>query len=564
MALRPWMLRCSQNNVRSIRSLPSWQRHFTSHSSWSDDEASRDHDRRAKRQTGLVVLAIETSCDDTSVAILERQEHTKHINRSSPRAAGDRHGLSHAHKVIFHEKITANNDAYNGIHPLVALESHRSNLSGLVQRALKQLRSHDQPLKELVKDDRCSIREAQADSPNDYENAPQRTPDLVAVTRGPGMRSNLAVGLDTAKGLAVAWDVPLVGVHHMQAHALTPRLVHALESSPAASNAEREGVGLHPKFPFMSVLVSGGHTLLIDSRGLTDHALVAETQDIAIGDCLDKAARVILPATMLKAPFGRALEQFAFHTSISATTQADSLRAETQNVVSQAGPSAPPVSVDQFEPSTGYDYKPPATRQDELEYRPTQWGWSLGPPLSESNGREKSSRRMMFSFAGLLSFVERIIKYEVGPQGNPTTEPRSFVDMQERQTMAREVQRVAFEHLASRIMLFLESRPDWAGNTVVVSGGVASSRFLRHLFRSVLDARGYKHIKLSFPPVELCTDNALMIAWAGLEMFNAGYTSDLSIGPIRKWSLDPKADDGGILGAEGWLQNGHTERSAHR
>ncbi|KAF2769999.1 hypothetical protein EJ03DRAFT_350806 [Teratosphaeria nubilosa] len=551
MALRPLLLRCThRGSVRRIYSLLTWQRHITSHS------------LRAKRQTGLIVLAIETSCDDTSVAILERQEYMNQTNRSSTEKAGDHHDLSLAHRVIFHEKITANNDAYNGIHPLVALDSHRRSLAGLLQRALQQLHHHDQPLDGFVKDTRRSNREGMADLPNEYEDAPKRTPDLVAVTRGPGMRSNLAVGLDTAKGLAVAWNAPLMGVHHMQAHALTPRLVHALQCSPRSSGGGQGG-GPHPEFPFMSVLVSGGHTLLIDSRGLTDHAIAAETQDIAIGDCLDKAARVILPASVLKAPFGRALEQFAFHTNFLATTQAELVEAETQNVASQADLSATPVSVERCEPSTDYDYKPPARRQDELEHRPTQWGWSLGPPLSESNGRKKSSRRMMFSFAGLLSFVERIIKYEVGPHGNPTTAPRSFVSVQERQTMAREVQRVAFEHLASRIMLFLESRPDWVGDTVVVSGGVASNRFLRHLLRSVLDARGYKHTKLSFPPVELCTDNALMIAWAGLEMFDAGYTSDLSIGPIRKWSLDPKADDGGILGAEGWLQDGQTEQSAH-
>jgi len=84
---------------------------------------------------------------------------------------------------------------------------------------------------------------------------------------------------------------------------------------------------------------------------------------------------------------------------------------------------------------------------------------------------------------------------------------------------------------------------------------VASNQFLRHVLRTTLDARGYRHIRLHFPPIELCTDNALMIAWAASEMYSAGYSSDLNIGPIRKWSMDPQAEDGGILGANGWIEN---------
>ena len=134
--------------------------------------------------------------------------------------------------------------------------------------------------------------------------------------------------------------------------------------------------------------------------------------------------------------------------------------------------------------------------------------------------------------------------------------------IEERRFLAQEVQRVAFEHLASRIMLYLTSSMarGWTGDTIVVSGGVAANRFLRHVLRSILDARGFGHIKLAFPPVELATDNALMIAWAGVEMFDAGYRSSLDIGPIRKWSMDPKSADGGILGVDGWVNEvGHQQ-----
>ena len=72
--------------------------------------------------------------------------------------------------------------------------------------------------------------------------------------------------------------------------------------------------------------------------------------------------------------------------------------------------------------------------------------------------------------------------------------------------------------------------------------------------RAYLDARGFRNVRLVFPPPELCTDNAAMIAWAGIEMFRDGWTTDLDCNAIRKWSIDPEAEDGGIMGASGWMR----------
>jgi N6-L-threonylcarbamoyladenine synthase len=179
---------------------------------------------------------------------------------------------------------------------------------------------------------------------------------------------------------------------------------------------------------------------------------------------------------------------------------------------------------------------------------------SPGPPLAESKGGEKTSKRMAYSFAGLLTSVERFMTRELDTNGQSTKEARSpeDINVQERQEMAREIQRVTFEHLTSRILLYLGSQPTKPVKTIVVSGGVASNSYLRHVMRAMLDIRGYSHIQLEFPPVNLATDNALMIAWAALEMWNAGYRSSLDIKPIRTWSMDPTASDGGILGVGGW------------
>jgi N6-L-threonylcarbamoyladenine synthase len=114
----------------------------------------------------LLTLAIETSCDDTAVAVLEKRE----LPNSGPAAI-----------LHFHKKVTSNNTAYNGVHPLASLYSHQENLASLVDEAIQHLPAR---------------------------NGARRLPDFVSVTRGPGMRSNLFTGLDTAKGLAAAWQVP--------------------------------------------------------------------------------------------------------------------------------------------------------------------------------------------------------------------------------------------------------------------------------------------------------------------------------------------------------------------
>ena len=242
------------------------------------------------------------------------------------------------------------------------------------------------------------------------------------------MRSSLTTGLDTAKGLAVAWRIPLVGVNHMQAHALTPRLVSALSrSSPSVA----------PAFPFLSLLVSGGHTLLVQSKALTNHAILATTTDIAIGDCLDKIARLAIPPDVLKERegimYGRHLEHFAFPNG-----------------------------------SADYCYTAPTTRAEEITRRTTRWGWALVPPLAETRSGLKS-KAMEFTFSGLGSAVKRICE---GKEG---------MDHDERRELARESMRLAFEHLASRVGWALQDlrKNGTAVRTLVVSGGVASNAFLR-------------------------------------------------------------------------------------
>lgn len=423
--------------------------------------------------------------DDTSVAIVEKDAHA-------------------AAKIHFLENITADTRKYRGIHPIEALQSHQESLGKLVQKALCSL----PPVEQNGSTDGAVASHI---LPRTGDPTRRRLPDFISVTRGPGMRSNLSVGLDTAKGLAVAWQIPIVGVHHMQAHLLTPRLVSALDSSAPTDD-------IQPKFPFLSILVSGGHSMLVHTKSLLDHEILATTADIAIGETLDKSARLILPESVMESAnttmYGKLLEKFAFSNG----------------------------------PADYADYQPPKNRGEEVVKRDNDtWGWAFTTPYA-------NTRDLKFSFSSVSSMVSKIMSDKI----------KSDVEVTqgERVALARESMRVCFEHLASRTIIALEhlqkqskfSRRRQDVDTLVVSGGVAANRFLMTVLRSFLDVRGFPDVQVIAPPPYLCTDNAAMIGWAGIEMFEAGYSTDLSCRAIRKWTLDPSAQDGGILGAEGWIR----------
>ncbi|KAI0432609.1 glycoprotease family-domain-containing protein [Xylaria sp. FL1042] len=468
---------------------------------------------------GLLTLAIETSCDDTCVAILEKSK-------------------TGAVRLHFNEKITSDHRAFRGVHPLYAVVSHTENLAPLVQKALRSLPKA-----------KAEPKEANIGSPGDkgtnghdrvllVDGQPRLRPDFVSVTRGPGMASNLAAGLNLAKGLAVAWDVPLLAVNHMQAHALTPRLVSALEQQQQQqqktdNQAEvfSEGAGdqkpqlPNPQFPFLSLLISGGHTMLVRSQSLNNHAILANALNIAVGDMIDKCARMIVPPEILSAGhsnsvmYGPMFEEFAFPGSRESA-------------------------------SYKYNYTVPARRADEIKVFDSGSGWVLTPPLARMGKGEIAAS--IFDFAGINGQIQKAMM----------AQPDMDVDM--RRVLARAAMTLVFEHLTSRLVFALQADDEKRARsgtdteehgkikTVVLSGGVASNKFLRHVVRKMLDARGYADIEVVAPPVPLCTDNAAMIAWTGMEMYESGWRSDLGVLALRKWPLDPNAEGGGILGASGW------------
>ncbi|KAI8360799.1 glycoprotease family-domain-containing protein [Blakeslea trispora] len=179
----------------------------------------------------LRVLGIETSCDDTSAAIV----------------TSDREILSEVVKgqQELHEPM-------GGIVPTLASKGHSRNLPSVICEALESAKLTIQDL------------------------------DAIAVTRGPGLPPCLPVGLNAAKTLAAVSKKPLIGVHHMEAHALTARL-----TTENPLNAP------FPAFPFMTLLISGGHTLLLTANNIGDYNQLGTTLDNAVGEAIDKTARLL-------------------------------------------------------------------------------------------------------------------------------------------------------------------------------------------------------------------------------------------------------------------------------
>ncbi len=171
------------------------------------------------------VLGIETSCDDTGVAIYDSEQ-----------------GLM-AHALYSQIQTHA---AYGGVVPELAARDHIRKVVPLVDSVLEQAK--------------CEAKSLTG----------------VAYTKGPGLAGALLAGSAVAKGLAFAWGVPSIGVHHMEGHMLAPMLE---ESAPA--------------FPFIALLVSGGHCLLAEVKEVGDYKILGQTLDDAVGEAFDKTAKIL-------------------------------------------------------------------------------------------------------------------------------------------------------------------------------------------------------------------------------------------------------------------------------
>jgi N6-L-threonylcarbamoyladenine synthase len=337
----------------------------------------------------MKILGIETSCDETAVAIVQQHEDPSQRILSN---------------IVF-SQIQQHQD-YGGVVPELAARAHLEYLTPTLQQALSTAK------------------------------VTLNTIDAIAVTAGPGLIGGVLVGLMTAKAMAMALHKPFLAINHLEGHALTPRLSHNVP------------------FPYLLLLVSGGHCQFVEVKELGHYRLLGTTIDDAVGEAFDKVAQLM----GLEYPGGPAIERAAL--------KGDSTR------------------------------------------------FGLPRPLIGKEGCN-------LSFSGLKTAVRTVFH------------KLSIPTQQDIQDMAASFQKAAVESLTDRARQAIKM-VSASVQHFVVAGGVAANQVLRFELTKLCTKNNLQFIA---PPINLCTDNAAMIAWAGLERFLKGYRSDLDVSPLPRWPL---------------------------
>lgn len=306
----------------------------------------------------------------------------------------------------------ADHAAYGGVVPEIAARAHLLHLPGLVSRVMEQ--------------------------------AGAGFADLggVAATTGPGLIGGLIVGSGFGKGIALAHGLPFVAVNHLEAHALTARLPGLVEGGAP--------------FPYLLLLVSGGHCQLVSVEAVGRYRRLGGTIDDAVGEAFDKVGKLL----GLPWPGGPALEKLA--------AKGDAAR------------------------------------------------HAFPRPMKGRHGCD-------FSFSGLKTAVAHVVAGF--PDGALPAEAAADI--------AAGFQAAVVEVLADRTRQALEMVPD--ARLLVAAGGVAANGAVRAALTEAAASRG---VPLVAPPPRLCTDNAVMVAWVGIERLRLGLSDGVDAAPRPRWPLE--------------------------
>ena len=349
----------------------------------------------------MKILAFESSCDETSASVVFADEGTFNVKSNIIASQIETHRL------------------YGGVVPEIASRAHTEAISRITYEAL----------------DRAGV------ALSDIE--------LVAVTANPGLIGALLVGVNFAKALAVANNIPLVAVDHIKGHIASCYLG-----------------GEAPKPPFIAFAASGGHTAIYRVDGYTDVHLIGTTRDDAIGESFDKIGRLI----GIPYPAGRGFDALAREGFIKATGD---------------------------ETDFYKKYKKSESYKDKELYLPS-------PALSDGT--------LDFSFSGLKTAAINLLhRFE---QAEREIDKALF---------AARYTYEAVEAVAKKLDAALKDNP---GCDVAVAGGVAANSHLRARLAEVAKSRG---VKLYIPTLDLCGDNAAMIAAQGYYEYMAGNRADSSL-----------------------------------
>ena len=314
--------------------------------------------------------------------------------------------------------------AFGGVVPEIAARAHMEHIDTLIKSALLD-----------------------ADVTLDSINA-------VAATAGPGLIGGVMVGMMAGKAIAAAKDIPFMGINHLEGHVLTARLTDKIE------------------FPYLVLLVSGGHTQIMVAESLGEYKRLGTTLDDALGECFDKSAKLM----GLDYPGGPNLEKMAMHSK---------------------------------------------NQSAALERFP------LPAPLK---GREGCD----FSFSGLKTSVRNHVdKLPEGDINHTDAADLAYA-------FQVKVTEILQDRIQNAINLFLSHYGDKTSEpTLVVCGGVAANTPIRTMLKAVTAQNNMRFIA---PPLNLCSDNAAMIAWVGIERMQKHDYDDFDLAARPRWPLDENAE----------------------
>lgn len=341
------------------------------------------------------ILGLETSCDETGVAIVtDRREVLADLLLSQI----DIHAI------------------FGGVVPEIAARNHLDHLDRLISASLAKA------------------------------NLNFRDIDGIAATSGPGLVGGVMVGMMAGKAVALATGKPFIGINHLEAHLLTPRLVEEIE------------------FPYLVLLVSGGHTQILVAEAMGLYHGWGTTRDDAVGECFDKSAKLL----GLPYPGGPNLEKLARLCS------------------------------DPVKALSDFPFSIPLQHSTELD----------------------------FSFSGLKTRLRTLF------ERIPHSEEEDLADL------AYSLQHTIAETLALRAhqaMLRFQALYPVSRPCLVVCGGVSANSCVRNRLEDVCRENRFE---LKAPPLKYCTDNGVMVAWAGIERLKAGLTSSLTLPARPRWPLE--------------------------
>ena len=340
-----------------------------------------------------IILGVESSCDETAVAILQDGEN------------GNTKILSN----IVSSQFDVHKE-FGGVVPELAARSHLEKIDLITKKAL----------------DKSRIKISDIDA--------------IAVTAGPGLIVCLTIGLNFAKGLASSISKPLIAVNHLEGHALSPKINSKLE------------------YPYLLLLISGGHTQYLSVEELGKYKRLGTTIDDALGEAFDKTAKLL----GVEFPGGPKIEKFS-------------------------------------------------EKGDPNKFK-------LPKPIINKGGCN-------LSFAGLKTAVLRITK--------------NIKNEQEKFDLAASFQKTIEEILYEKTKIaFDEYLKKNKEKNFVVAGGVAANKGIRN---KLINLSKEKNFKIIFPDINLCSDNAAMIAMVGLEKYKLKQFDNLDFKPNTRWALDESA-----------------------